>query len=117
MPVAFFDFRAGNRHHIVVPVRVEAGKLAPKVWIARVEVAKMARGVRLSPSCGKNCTLYCSLARLRVEPFKLYRKQGFHQILARARVETVKMARGIYSPRTTKNPVWMLCKKKDVQIL
>ena len=42
----------GNRHQIVVRARVEAVKVAPKLWIGRVKVAKMAQRIGLSPKCG-----------------------------------------------------------------
>ena len=64
---AFFDFRMGNG---VVHARVEAEKQMQKVWIARVEVAKVAQQIGLSQNCDIHRMLYCSLACLRVEPFK-----------------------------------------------
>ena len=39
---AFFDFCVGNCHQIVACAWVEAVKVTPKLWIAQVEVAKVA---------------------------------------------------------------------------
>ena len=36
-----------------------------------MEVAKVAQRIGLSPCCGTNCTLYCNLARLRVEQVRI----------------------------------------------
>ena len=52
-----------------------------------MEVAKVAQRIGLSPTCGTHYTLFCSLARVRVEPVKRY------------------------SPRTTKNAVWVACRQ------
>ena len=46
---------------------MEAVKVTPKIWIARVEVAKVAQGIGLSPKCDKEHSLFCGLARVRVD--------------------------------------------------
>ena len=51
--------------------RVKAMKVTPKLWIVRVKVAKVAQRIGLSPNCGTNYTLFCGLARVRVEPVKI----------------------------------------------
>ena len=86
---AFFDFCAGNHHHIVAGARVKAVKGTPMLLVARGEAAKVAQLIGLSCKCGTNYTLCCCLVR--------------------AWVETVKMAQGICSQRTTKNAVWVVC--------
>ena len=40
---AFFDFCAGNRHQILACARVEAANVTPKLWIARLEIVKVAQ--------------------------------------------------------------------------
>ena len=85
VPVCIFYFYAGNCHQIVASVWVKAVKVTPRLLVVRVEVAKVAQLIGLSCKCGTNYILYCGLAR--------------------AWVETVKMARRLYSPRTTKNTV------------
>jgi len=45
---AFFDFCVGNCHQIVACAWVEAVKVTPKLWIAQVEVAKVAQQIWLS---------------------------------------------------------------------
>ena len=67
---AFFDFCAGNRHQIVAGARVKAVKETPKLLVARVEVANVAQLLGLSCKCGTNYTLYCGMARVRVESDK-----------------------------------------------
>ena len=52
----FFEFCTGNGPKIVVHARVEAGKVTPKIWIVRVEVAKVAQRIRIIPKCGTNYT-------------------------------------------------------------
>ena len=64
---AFFEFCAGNRHHIVAGARVTAVNVTPKLLVTRVEVAKVAQLIGLSCKCGTNYTLCCGLARVRVE--------------------------------------------------
>ena len=51
--------------------RVKAIKLTPELWIARVEVAKVAQLIGLSPICGTKYTPYCGSVRVRVEPVKI----------------------------------------------
>ena len=41
------------------------------VWIARVEVVKVAQLIVLSPKCGTNYTLCCGLACVQVETVKI----------------------------------------------
>ena len=53
---------------MVTPARVEDVKVTSRLWIARVEVAKVAQLIGLSPKCGTNYTLSCGLARVLVEP-------------------------------------------------
>ena len=67
---AFFDFCAGNHHQSVARARLKAVKGTPNLWIVRVEVAKVAQRIGLSSKCGTNYTLFCGLARVRVEPVK-----------------------------------------------
>ena len=67
---AFFDFCMGNSHQIVVGVWVKAVKVAPKLLVAQVEVAKVAQLIGLSCKCGTNYTLYCGLAHVWVESDK-----------------------------------------------
>ena len=55
--LAFFDFCAGNRLQIVAHAWMEVVKLTAKMWIARVEVMKVAQRIGLSPKCGTNCTV------------------------------------------------------------
>ena len=68
---AFFGFCAGNRHQILERARVKAVNVTPKVWIARVEVVKVAQLIVLSPKCGTNYTLCCGLACVQVETVKI----------------------------------------------
>ena len=74
---AFFDFCEGNRHQIVVGAWVKAVKVAPKLFVARVEVAKVAQLIGLSCKCGTNCTLCSGLARVRVESDEIVPKIRF----------------------------------------
>ena len=67
----FFDFWLGNCHQIVVRARVEAGKVTPKIWIVRVEAAKVAQRIRIIPKHGTNYTVFCDLRRVRDEPVKI----------------------------------------------
>ena len=71
---AFFDFCAGNRHQSVAGGRVKAVKVTPKLLVARVEVPKVAQLIGLSCKCGRNYTLCCGLARVRVESDKIVLK-------------------------------------------
>ena len=80
-------------------------KVTPKLL---VEAAKVAQLIGLSRKCGTTYTLCCCLAQVRVQSDKIVLKIRLSPSLARARAETVKMARGIYSPRTTKNAIWHL---------
>ena len=42
-----------------------------KLWIARVEVVKVAQLIGLSPKCGTIYTLCCGLTPVQVEPVKI----------------------------------------------
>ena len=64
---AFFGYLAGNRHQSVARARVKAVTVTPELWIVRVEVAKVAQRIGLSPNCGTKYTLFCGLVRVRVE--------------------------------------------------
>ena len=64
---AFFDFCSGNDHQIVAHALVEALKVTQKLWIVRVEVAKVAQRTGFSHKRGTNYTLFCGLVRVQVE--------------------------------------------------
>ena len=68
---AFFEFCTGNCYQIAVRARVEAGKVPPKIWIVRVEAAKVAQRIRIIPKHGTNYTSFCDLGRVRAEPIKI----------------------------------------------
>ena len=89
----------------MVGAQVKAVKVTPVLLVARVEVAKVAQLIGLSCKCGTNYTLCSGLARGGWNQIKKVLKIRLCQILARARVETVKMAWGRYSPPTAKNAV------------
>ena len=67
----FFDFCMRNDHQVVACVWMEAMKVMPGLWIAQVEVAKVAQQILLSPKCGTNYMLFCGLACVHVEPVKI----------------------------------------------
>ena len=81
-------------------------KVTPKLLVALVEVAKVAQLIGLSFKCGTNYTLCCGLARARVESDKIVPKIRLSPKFGACEGGNRKMARGIYSPRTTKNAVW-----------
>ena len=54
----------------VAGARVKAVKVMPKLWIVRVEVAKVAQQIGLSQNYGTNYTLLCGLACVWVKPVK-----------------------------------------------
>ena len=85
---------------------MKAVKVTPKLLVAGVEVPEVAQLIVLSCKCGTNYTLCNGLVRVWVESDKIVLKKGFSQSLACVQVETVKMARGIYSPHTIMNAVW-----------
>ena len=76
----------------------------PKLLVVRVEVPKVAQQIGLSCKCGTNYTLCCGLARVRVESDKIRLSPKFDACAG----GNSEMARGIYSPRTTKNAVWRI---------
>ena len=51
--------------------RVEAVEVTPNLWIALMEVVKVAQRIGLSPKCGTNYTVLCDLARVLVELVKI----------------------------------------------
>ena len=53
---------------------MKAVNVAPKLLVARVEVAKVTQLVGLSCKCGTNYTICCGLARVRVESDKIVPK-------------------------------------------
>ena len=92
----------------------EIVKATPKLWILSVEVAKVAQQIGPSPNYGTNYTLFCGLAHVWVEPVKNSTVNRTFIKSWRARVETVKMAWGIYSLCTTKNAVWVEWKAEQL---
>ena len=85
---------------------MKAVKVTSKLLVTRVEVAKVAQLTGPSCKCGTNYTLCCCLARVRVESDKIVPKIKLSPKFGPCADRTSEMARGVYSPRTTKNAVW-----------
>ena len=82
---------------------MKAVKATPKLLVVRV-----TQLIGLSCKCGTNYTLCCGLARVRVESDKIVLKIRLSPKFGACTGGNSEMARGIYSPRTTKNAVWRI---------
>ena len=61
-----------------------------------MEVGKVAQRIGLSPSCGTNCTLYCSLARLRVEQVRF---RALQRMLSGAKREKFSFQKCVFAQK------------------